>query len=799
MSVLGRIEPAPAVTVSAAACAHCGAPLAAGQARFCCAGCEGAHALVAGLGLDAFYRRRDAAAAASGGALRPAAEPPATDFAPLARAERDGTHSLELMVSGLTCGACVWLVEQALAAEPEVLRARASLSARRLTVAWRGPAARANDFAALLARLGFRVAPWSPACLRATEDEEGRALIRALGIAAFGAMNVMLVSVAVWVGWDMGEATRAAMHWLAALIGLPVIAVAGLPFYRSALGALRAGRVNMDLAISIGVLATAAMSLSEAIRNGPYTWFDGATALLALLLAGRVLDRAARRKARQAVAELLALQEGSVTLLREDGTARTVAAEQVRPGDRLVVAAGERLRLDGTLEGGAEDEALLDISAITGESVPRRFAPGAPLPAGAVNMGAPFRLRVTAAAADGSLAAMARLLERAEQAKSRFVSVADKAARFYVPVALGVALGTFLGWWAGLGASWQEAMVPAVAALIITCPCGLAIAVPAVQVVAVGALFRRGILVASPTALERLATADHAVLDKTGTLTEGRPVLLPDPARDPGSLRAAATLARASRHPLARALVRACPDAPATEGSVREVPGAGLRRGAERLGSAAFCGVAAAPDEGMTLYYRAGAEAPPVAFRFADRVRDDAPEAVAALHRLGLSTELLSGDGTEAVERVARLTRVGQLTAHATPETKAARIEALRAEGRRPLMVGDGINDAAALALAHVSASPGDGTDLAQTASDLVLRGEGLAALPAAIATARRAQRIARQNIAFSLIYNLVAVPAAVAGLATPLIAAAVMASSSLIVILNALRAGREARPAWTR
>jgi P-type Cu2+ transporter len=392
---------------------------------------------------------------------------------------------------------------------------------------------------------------------------------------------------------------------------------------------------------------------------------------------------------------------------------------------------------------------------------------------------------------------MARLLERAEQARSRFVSVADRAAGWYVPVALTVALGTFLGRWLGLGAPLQEALVPAVAALIITCPCGLAIAVPAVQVVAVGALFRRGILVASPTALERLATADHAVLDKTGTLTEGRPVLLPDGTSGPAVLRAAASLARASRHPLALALVRACPEAPAANG-VREHPGRGLQRGSERLGSAAFCdtGGADAAAEGMTLHYRAGG-APPVAFRFADRLRADAPVTVAALHRLGLTSGLLSGDRAQAVAAVAREAGVGPWTAVATPEAKAARIEALRAEGRRPLMVGDGVNDAAALALAHVSASPAGATDLAQTAADLVLRSEGLAALPAAIATAPRAQRIARQNIAFSLAYNVIAVPAAVAGLATPLIAAVVMASSSLIVILNALRAGRE--PAWTR
>ncbi|MFZ4408426.1 MAG: cation transporter, partial [Paracraurococcus sp.] len=365
----------------ATGCAHCGAPVR-GAGRFCCTGCEGAHALVAGLGLDAFYRRREAA----DGALRPALDAPAVDFAPHARAEKDG-QAIDLMVAGLTCGACVWLVEQALAAEPDVTRARVALSSRRLTLAWRGEAARANHFAGLLARLGFRVAPWSPACLRATEDAEGRELVRCLGIAAFGAMNVMMLSVAVWVGWDMGEATRGALHWVAALIALPVVLIAGRPLYRNALAGLRAGRLTMDLAVSLGVLATTAMSVSEAARNGPYTWFDGATALLALLLAGRVLDRAARRRARQAVAELLTLQDGTVTRLAPDGTAQALPAGQLRAGDRILVAAGERLRLDAVL---AEGEALPDASATTGESLPRHVAAGEALPAGAVNMGAPF-------------------------------------------------------------------------------------------------------------------------------------------------------------------------------------------------------------------------------------------------------------------------------------------------------------------------------------------------------------------------------------------------------------------------
>ncbi len=775
--------------LSAASCAHCGAPVPPGAGRFCCTGCEGAAALIAGLGLDAFYRRREAA---DGGAIRPVALPP-VDFAARAVPLRDGAeHRLELMVAGLTCGACVWLVEQALAAEPDVLRARASLGSRRLTITWRGPAARAEALAGLVARLGFHVAPWSIACLRATEDAEERALIRAFGIAAFGASNVMMLSVAVWVGSDMGEATRGLMHWLAALIAMPITLIAGMPLYRSALAALRAGRINMDMAVSLGVLATTAMSLSESLRNGPFTWFDGATALLALILGGRLLDRAARRRARQAGAELLALQAAEVTRLDADGTARRVGADAVHPGDQLLVAPGERLSLDGTLE---EGEALLDTAATTGESLPRRFAAGAALPAGAVNLGAAFVQRVTAAAADGSLAAVGRLLERAEQARGRYVSIADKAARIYVPVAHLLALATFLGWFVLGGATWQEALVPAVAALIVTCPCGLAVAIPAVQVVAVGALFRRGVLVGSPTALERVAACDVAVLDKTGTLTLGRPELLPGPALPSGVLERAAALAASSRHPLARALVTACPVAVQAADGVQEVPGAGLMRGEERLGSAAFCGAPEPAEEGPTLCYRAGAGAAPVTFRFADPLRPDAAEAVAALRRLGLEVELLSGDAPAAVARTASALGIARWSARATPSDKAARIEALRAAGHRPLMLGDGINDAAALALAHASASPAGSTDLAQAAADLVLRAEGLNALPAAIRTARKAQRVGRQSLAFSFIYNIIAVPSAMTGVVTPLIAALVMASSSIAVILNALRVGKEARP----
>ncbi|WP_198378871.1 HAD-IC family P-type ATPase, partial [Neoroseomonas rubea] len=360
--------------------------------------------------------------------------------------------------------------------------------------------------------------------------------------------------------------------------------------------------------------------------------------------------------------ELLALQEGTIQRLLPDGRTEAVPAERAAAGDRLLVAAGERLRLDGVAEG----ETLLDAAATTGESLPRRFAAGEALPAGAINMGAAFTMVVSAAARDGSLAAMARLLERAEQARGRFVAIADRASRWYVPVAHIVAAATFALWWGILDAPWQVALVNAVCVLLITCPCALALAVPAVQVVAVGALFRRGVLVTSATALERLASADHAVLDKTGTLTEGRPVLI-DQGQDPAVMLRAASLARASRHPLAQALLRAAPEAPAADG-VQEIPGQGLARGTARLGSPAFCGVLGTSD-GMTLAFREG-DGAPVLFRFADRLRGDATASVAAMRDLGLGVELLSGDGPGAVAVVARDAGIGTARVGADPAAK---------------------------------------------------------------------------------------------------------------------------------
>jgi Cu2+-exporting ATPase len=776
-------------SADAAQCAHCGGPPGPRGGRFCCHGCEAAWSLVAGLGLDAFYRRRQTAA----GSLRPVGA--AEDVAPFVQ-EAGGICRLQLHVDGLDCGACVWLAETALARDPAVREARANFSTRRLTLAWSGPAALGQELADRLASLGFRVAPFDGAAPDDAQARQERELLRAMAIAGFAAANVMLFSVSVWSGHagSMGPATRDLLHWASALIALPAIAVAGLPFFRSALSAIARGRANMDVPISIGVVLAAAMSLFETANGRQHAFFDSAITLLFFLLIGRYLDLRARGRARQAAQHVVALAARAVRVLLPDGTVATRRPQQVAVGDVVLVASGERIPVDGEVSRG---NGLIDQSVVTGESTPVAAPPGTAVFAGALNLGQPVELRTRAAGGSTLLAEIARLMEAAECGQGRIVGLADRVARHYAPVVHVAGAATFLGWWLFMDAAVHTALLHAAAVLIITCPCALALAVPVVQVVASGRLMRRGILVKSATALERLADADTVVLDKTGTLTLGRPV--PIGPIDAALGRMAAGLAHASRHPLARALVRAFPDAPRVEGIVEE-PGAGLRAqtvdGELRLGSRAFCGAAdaAAADSGangpLELWFaRPGAV--PESFLFRDALRPDAAEAVAGLRARGMDVAILSGDRPVAVAAMAERLGVTDWRAALKPADKVARLAVLEASGRRVAMVGDGLNDAPALAAAHVSLSPSDAVDIARTAADVVFQGDRLGAVVEAIDVARGARRVARENLTLALAYNALAVPLAVCGFVTPLVAAIAMSSSSVLVIANALRLAR--------
>ena len=704
-----------------------------------------------------------------------------------------GRHALDFMVEGVHCGGCVAKIERALAAEPDVTKARVNLSTRRLALEWSGAPVRGDALAAAVEKLGFGLVPYDPARLADADKDEEKALLRAMAVAGFAAANVMLLSVSVWAGHfqDMDAATRALMHWFSALIALPAILYAGRPFFDSAWRALKALRTNMDVPISLAVLLASAVSLHETIVGGPHAYFDSAITLLFFLLVGRYLDRRARGRARQAGTRLLALRAKAVTVLGSDGARRPLPPDQVAPGMSVLVAAGERIGADGRITAGASE---IDQSLITGEALPHSVVIGDQVFAGTLNGSGALTITVTGAGEDTLLAEIARLMEAAEQRRAKYVALADRVARLYAPVVHGLALATFLGWWLAGGLDWQPALLIAVAVLVITCPCALGLAVPAVQVIASGRLLRRGILLKSATALERLAQVDTVVFDKTGTLTKGTPVFTPNPDIDDAALHLAASIAGASRHPLARALARTVPDAPLAQNIVEE-PGRGLSlqtgAGEVRLGSRAWCGIAESDDDGPELWLaRPGGD--PIRFGFSEQLRGDAETVVAALQVRWLAVELLSGDRPATVAAIAERLDIARWRAAQSPADKCARLAELADAGRRVLMVGDGLNDAPALAAAHVSLSPSSAADLSQTAADAVFQGAHLAPVLETLATARRAGALVHQNFALALGYNLLAIPVAIAGFVTPLIAALAMSASSIAVIGNALRlAGR--------
>jgi len=700
------------------------------------------------------------------------------------------TATITLAVEGMHCGGCMRKVENALMGVSGVVAARANLSSRRVTALAQDGKVDPIALIDALGKVGFKAADLPLDRIRPVEGTDD-ALLRRIGVAGFAAMNIMLLSVSVWSGHgDMGAALQGMFHWLSALIALPAVAYAGQPFFRSALGALKAGRVNMDVPISLGVTLATAMSLYQTARGTEHVFFDAAVTLLLFLLIGRYLDQAVRVKAASAAANLLGLRGTAATVLADDGATTRLASHAITPGMRVLTASGERFAVDGRIVSGAAD---IDESLITGETMPRAVHEGDTVYAGTVNLSGPVVTIATATEQNTLLAEIGRLMLAAEQARGRYVRLADRAARMYAPAVHALGLITFVGWMLA-GQGWEMALTAAIAVLIITCPCALALAVPAVQVAASSRLFGKGILLKAADGLERLAEVDTIVLDKTGTVTLGEPELIAPESIPHEVLGKAAGLAAASRHPFARAVVRAAEAAglaPAAAADVRENAGLGLERvtpaGNERLGSAVWCGYTGPSDARSGVYYR-GTDGSITRLAFADRIRPDAAAVIAELAKSGFRIEMLSGDQPSVVADVAATIGVSTWRASASPADKIHRLQALAKEGRKVLMVGDGLNDAPALAAGHASLSPASAADVSQVAADGVFQGEKLAPVIEAISVARATRRMALQNFAIAIGYNALFVPLAMAGFVTPLIAAIAMSVSSIAVTVNAVR-----------
>ena len=706
---------------------------------------------------------------------------PACSAAPLAQeiaSKRASLMAKQLSLPGIHCAACIAGVERALMALPGVTSARVNLSLKRVTI--EAPTLEPETLIEALAAKGYEALPLDADILSATaQDATGRAMLVRLAVAGFAMMNVMLFSVAVWSG--ASSATQTMFHWLSAGIAVPALLFSAQVFAKSAWSALRVGRLNMDVPISLAIILAACLSVVETAQGGTHVYFDAALSLTFFLLIGRYLDHRTRVAARSASQELTALETPRAIIV-EDGIRRHVSVSELLPGDTIAVLPGMRLPVDGTVIEGSSD---LDRSLLTGESLPVHVARGASLAAGEMNLTGPLTLTVTATGQDTTLRRMAAMVEVAEGARNRYTALADRAAQIYAPAVHLLALFTFIGWML-TGAEFSFALNIAISVLIITCPCALGLAVPAVMTAASGRLFRHGLLVKDGTALERLAEVDTVIFDKTGTLTTGHAQL--DAGHlDADALPLLAALTQASNHPVSRALAAALPGdiTPAPLEDIREHPGLGIEATYHgqtlRLGKADWVGAETSPALKIGT-------APAIPLHYSETLRQGAQDCVTGFADASLAPRILSGDTDRATRQLAQTLGGVEAQGEMRPQDKTNHINMLTDAGHRVLMVGDGLNDTAALRSAHASISPASALDASRAASDFVLLGKDMGALPDAVKLARSARRRVLENFAIAAGYNMIAIPIAVMGFATPLSAAIAMSVSSITVLLNALR-----------
>ncbi|WP_298293540.1 heavy metal translocating P-type ATPase [uncultured Litoreibacter sp.] len=704
---------------------------------------------------------------------------PACAAAPLAEdvAKQVTPPNMFLSLPTIHCAACIGAVERALAKVSGVVHARVNLSLKRVAILADGVSV--EEIVGILDQIGYEAHPLDPALIETRQDDLGRALLIRLAVAGFAMMNVMLFSVAVWSG--ASEATRDLFHLISAAISLPAVLFSGQPFFSSAWSALRVRALNMDVPISLAILLAAGMSLFEVLNSGAHAYFDAALSLTFFLLIGRYLDHRTRSAAKSAAKDLAALEVNMAQLIT-GGVANKTPVAQLCVGDTVLVPTGARVPVDGDL---ASPAASTDRSFLTGETTAFSVKEGAPLQAGEINLGAAFQMRVTAVGEDTTLSRVVAMVEMAENSRNRYTNLADRAARIYAPAVHLLALFAFVGWVLAYG-DLRHALNVAVAILIITCPCALGLAVPAVATAAISKLYGMGFLVKNGSALERLAEIDTAIFDKTGTLTiTGARSNVPRLSAEQVSV--ARALAQSSDHPAARAVLEGLPTGAAAELSdLREVPGSGVQArwsGKDvRLGRGSWL---EAEFEGTGL--RIGVT-DAIRIGLTETLRPGAKQAVTDLGSQGIELEILSGDGSKAVQSIAKQLGVSTANAEIDALAKHAHLTELAESGRRVLMVGDGLNDTASLAAAHASVAPSSALDASRNAADIVLLRDSLSDLPRLLAVARLSTQLSKQNFAIAALYNCIAVPIALLGYATPLIAAIAMSASSITVLANAMR-----------
>ena len=788
---------------SASTCFHCEAPIPATEHRyleinnvrrdFCCAGCEAVAGLIAQHGLTGYYDFR----------LSPSARPLDVDsdaFTAFDRpqAQRDFVHHLStdcaeacLLLEGLRCSACGWLIENTLIHEGAEIRVNTATG--RALLRWNPSAIPLSKLLSVIQSLGYIPHPLTPGQAETVAQRERRQALGRLGVAGFGMMQVMMVAVPLYAGAFHGiePVYEHYMRLISLLITTPVVVYSAQPFFRGAWRGLRLGQPGMDLPVTIGIILAFTASLWNTLVANGEVYFDSVTMFIFFLTVGRFFEMTARHEAGVAADALAKLIPA--TACRINGEQREqVLASELNPGDRVVIIAGAVIPADGQVLAG---HSRVDEAILTGESEPASRRQGDRVHAGTTNLSDTLQIQVDRAGPETVVAHISRLLARAEGDRPRLAHLADQVGHYFTYVVLILAAAVYSGW------SWwdpSQAFAATLAVLVVSCPCALALATPAALVTATTALLRRGVLVTKVSALETLAKTNHLIFDKTGTLTEGRPALIDTVCLVDGAAShfqaLAAALERDSRHPIANAFHNLA-SAEVADQVIASV-GAGIegviggRRW--RLGTPAFVSdmsdtIPPFHPQGSGSWILLGNDTEPCAwFRLADRLRPEVPEIIKKLQQDGYTAEIASGDGALEVAAIAHQCGDIPYLARMTPEAKLNLVRRRQAEGKRVVMVGDGVNDAPVLSGADVAIAMGSGSALAQTAADLILLGGDLTGLPGTITLARQARHVVRQNLLWALIYNTVVVPLAAAGMIAPWLAAIGMSASSLLVIANA-------------
>lgn len=796
------------------ACFHCGQPIPPGahypvtidgvERRMCCTGCHAVATAIVANNLTDYYRFRTSISNKAEDLVPEALRRLQVYDSPelqksFVRAVDGDIREASLILEGITCAACVWLNEHHVQQLDGVLEFRINYSTHRATLRWDNRRIHLSDVLKAIGAIGYHAHPFDPGRLEALQKQEKSAALRRIAVAGLGMMQVMMIAVAMYIGAvsDMDTRMRDFLRWISLVMTVPVVSYSARVFFVSAWRDLRRRRFGMDVPVSLAIGIAFAASVWATLSGTGEVYFDSVTMFTFFLLTGRYLEMAARHKAGQVAEELVRLMPATATRLCADGTQEIVPVSQLQPDDMVLVKPGEVVPADGVV---LEGESSTNESLLTGESLPCHKQVGDSLVGGTVNMESPLTMRVTKVGESTVLAAIIRLLERAQAEKPELAHLAEKVASRFVPLILLTAVGVFYWWYQRQP---TEAFWVALSVLVITCPCAFSLATPTALTAATGLLTSKGVLTTRGHALETLARVKHVVLDKTGTLSYGQLAVVA--FQTLGGADAAwcknliAGLEAASEHPVARAL-SGLGGQPCKVENLQAVAGKGVRglyQGEEyRVGTASFVaelvGMPLPTDrmdaDGHSQVFLGKTGAWLAVVALADTLRPEAKQVVAELHGMGVDVTLLSGDQPAVVGRVAQELGIPHALGGQLPDAKLAYLHGLQQQGITAAMVGDGVNDAPVLAGAPVSIAMGNGAQLAQASADMVLLSENLQQLPFAIRTAQRMQVIIKQNFAWTIAYNLIAIPLAAAGLVAPWMAAIGMSASSLIVVLNSLR-----------